>query len=205
MLIDRDIINDRIVAVGNISAYSLVPPQTANYQAGAQVDFVSLSKEERLEEAKRLLTEAGYTEDNPLRFELIYRNSYDNGRRMSTIAAMFKRAGVIADVAALEARVSYSRMEEGDYQMGDGGWVADFNDPYNFLYLLMCEAGPLNWSKYCNPDYDALINQAAKTLDMQERARLMSDAEQLMLDDHPIVTMDFSTHRNLVSKRVKGF
>ena len=26
-----------------------------------------------------------------------------------------------------------------------------------------------------------------------------------MLDDHPIVTMDFSTHRNLVSKRVKGF
>lgn len=205
MLIDRDIINQRVVAVGNISAYSLVPPLTANYQAGAQLDFAGVSMEARTAQAKRLLAEAGYDDSNPLAFDLIYRNTYDNGRRISAIAAMLRRVGVIADVVAMEARVTYARMEQRDYQMGDGGWVADYNDPYNFLYLLMCEAGPLNWAGYCNPDYDALIEQAARTLDMAERARLMSEAEKLMLDDHPIIPMDFSTHRNLVSKRIAGF
>ncbi len=205
MLIDRKIINDRIVAVGNRTAYSFVPPETANHQAGAQVDFADLPMDERIVQAKRLLAEAGYNESNPLRFELIFRNSYDNTRRMAGITAMLKRAGVIADVAANEARISYNRMEQGDFQMGDAGWVADYNDPYNFLYLLLCDSGPMNWPKYCNLDYDSLIFEASRTLDMTERARLMSEAEQIMLDDHPIITMDFSTHRNLVSQRVQGF
>ena len=205
MLIDREIINDRIVAVGNKTAYAFVPPETANHQAGAQVDFADMSMAERTVEAKRLLAEAGYDDDNPLRFELIFRNSYDNTRRISGIAAMLKRVGVVAEVAAYEARITYNRMEQGDYQMGDAGWVADYNDPYNFLYLLLCDAGPMNYPNYCNPDYDALIQQATLTLDMEERARLMSQAEQLMLNDHPIVTIDFSTHRILVSKRVKGY
>ena len=33
----------------------------------------------------------------------------------------------------------------------------------------------------------------------------MRQAEQTMLDDHPLVPVDFSTHRVLVSKRVKGY
>ena len=205
MLIDREIINQRIVNVGNRTAYAFVPPETANHESGAQVDFANLPMEERVNQARRLLADAGYIENNPLRFELIFRNSYDNTRRASGIAAMLNRAGVIADLAAQETRISYNRMETGDYQIGDAGWVADYNDPYNFLYLLLCDSGPMNWPRYCNPEYDALIHKASRTLDMKERARLMSEAEQLMLDDHPIVPMDFSTHRNLVSKRVKGF
>ncbi len=205
MLIDRDIINNRIVAVGNISAYAFVPPQTANYIPGAQTDFASMTMAERRVEAKRLLAEAGYTDDNPLRFEISYRNSYDNTRRMSGIAAMLRQAGVVASIAPYETRISYTKLDQGDYEMGDAGWVADYNDPYNFLYLLLCDAGPMNWPKYCNPEYDALIEKAANTLDMDERARLMSEAEQIMLNDHPVAPIDFSTHRNLVSRRVTGF
>lgn len=205
MLVDREIINERVLAVGSLSAYSIVPPLTANYAPGPQVDFATLSKEERFAEAKRLLADAGYSIDNPLEFELIFRNSYDNGRRMSAIAAMLKRAGVIANIIGLEARISYARLEEKDYLMGDAGWTADYNDPYNFLYLFMCDAGPLNWSGYCDPAYDALMNQASQTLDMTARADLMAQAEQLMLDAHPVVPIDFTTVRTLISKRVAGF
>lgn len=205
MLIDREIINDRVLNVGSVSAYSIVPPLVANYAPGPQLDFVDLSTDERFSEARRLLAEAGYTDDNPLEFELIFRNSYDNGRRISAIAAMLKRAGVIANVAGMEARVSYARLEEKDYQMGDAGWTGDYNDPYNFLYLFLCDAGPLNWSGYCDPEYDALLDQASRTLDMTARANLMAEAEQLMLDAHPVVPIDFTTVRTLISKRVQGF
>lgn len=205
MLIDREIINERILAVGSLSAYSIVPPLVANYAPGPRVDFADLTPEERFTEAKRLLAEAGYTDDNPLRFEMIFRNSFDNGRRMSAIAAMLKRAGVIADVVRLEARVSYARLEEKDYEVGDAGWVGDYNDAYNFLYLFKCDAGPLNWSGYCDPAYDALMDEASRTLDLEARAKLMAQAEQLMLDAHPIAPIDFTTVRTLISKRVTGF
>ncbi len=205
MLIDRDIINERIFPVGNITAYAFVPPQTANHQAGAQVDFADWPMAQRMAEAKRLLKEAGYDDDNPLEFELIFRADYDRQRVMAGAAAMLRRAGVIADIAGNETRIAYGRLQSGDYVMGDAGWVADYNDPYNFLYLLLCDAGPMNYPNYCNPEYDALVQQASLTLDLKERARLMSEAEQIMLNDHPIVTIDFSTHRNLVSKQVMGF
>jgi oligopeptide transport system substrate-binding protein len=205
MLVDREIINDRVVSVGARSAYAFVPPETANHQAGAQVDFVSMAMPERIAEAKRLLALAGYSEDNPLRFELSYRGSYDNTRRLSAIAAMFLRAGVIAEIAAYDSRISYSKMDQGDYEMGDGGWAADYNDPYNFLYLLLCDSGPMNWARYCNPGFDKLVNQAAVTLDMKKRAGLMSQAEQIMLDDHPVIMLDYATNRILGSKRIRGF
>lgn len=205
MLIDRDIISNRVMGVGSEPAFAFVPPQTASHKSGARVDFADLTMAERREEAKRLLAEAGYTEDNPLRFEITYRSSYDNTRRISAIAAMMRQAGVIADILPFDTRIAYNRYDTADYEMGDAGWVADYNDPYNFLYLMLCDAGPMNWSKYCNPEYDVLIEQASRTLDMDERAELMSQAEQVMLDDHAIAPMDFSTHRNLVSKRVQGF
>ncbi|MBT5567330.1 MAG: peptide ABC transporter substrate-binding protein [Rhodospirillaceae bacterium] len=205
MLVDREIINDRIVSVGARSAYAFVPPETANHQAGAQVDFVSMAMPDRIAEAKRLLAEVGYSVDNPLRFELSYRAGYDQTRRLSAVAAMFRRAGVIAEIAAYDSRISYSKMDQGDYEMGDGGWHADYNDPYNFLYLLLCDSGPMNWARYCNPEFDALVNEAARTLDMKKRAGLMSQAEQIMLDDHPVIMLDYATNRILVSKRIRGF
>ena len=205
MLVDREIINDRIVSVGARSAYAFVPPETANHQPSAQVDFVDMAMPERVAEAKRLLAEAGYSEDNPLRFELSYRGDYDNTRRLSAVAAMFRRAGVMAEIAAYDSRISYSKMDQGDYEMGDGGWRADYNDPYNFLYLLLCDSGPMNWARYCNPDFDMLVNEAALTLDMKKRAGLMAQAEQIMLNDHPVIMLDYATNRILVSKRIKGF
>ena len=205
MLVDRDIINNRIVNVGSKSAYAFVPPETNNHQAGAHVDFAELSMPQRIAEAQRLLAEAGYGDENPLEFEFIFRSSYDNTRRMAGTAAMLKRAGVIANIAGYEARIAYNRMQEGDFEIGDAGWAADYNDPYNFLYLMLCDAGPMNYSRYCNPAFDALIEQASKTLDLKKRAKLMGQAEQIMLDDHPVVPVDFSTHRVLVSKRVKGY
>ncbi|MDG2244227.1 MAG: peptide ABC transporter substrate-binding protein [Rhodospirillaceae bacterium] len=205
LLVDREIINDRIVAVGARSAYAFVPPETANHLPEAQVDFVDTPMPERIAEAKRLLAEAGYSDDNPLRFELSYRGSYDNTRRLSAVAAMWRRSGVIANIAAYDSRISYSKMDAGDYEMGDGGWAADYNDPYNFLYLLLCDSGPMNWARYCNPAFDDLVNEAAVTLDMKKRAALMAEAEQIMLDDHPVIMLDYATNRILVSKRIQGF
>ena len=124
---------------------------------------------------------------------------------MSAIAAMLKKHGVIVRIIPYEARIAYSRMGSSQFDLGDAGWVADYNDPLNFLYLLRCDSGPMNYSGYCNKKYDDLIDLASGTMEIEERSRLLSQAEQIMLDDHPIIPMDFSNHRVLVSKSINGY
>ncbi|MGB1877226.1 MAG: hypothetical protein ACPHGY_10000, partial [Rhodospirillaceae bacterium] len=111
----------------------------------------------------------------------------------------------IAEITAYDSRISYSKMDAGDYEMGDGGWSADYNDPYNFLYLLLCDSGPMNWARYCNNAFDDLVNEASVTLDIKKRAAIMAEAEQIMLNDHPVIMLDYATNRILVSKRIQGF
>jgi oligopeptide transport system substrate-binding protein len=205
MLINREIINDRVMAVGNSSAYSFVPPQIRNYVLGARLDYISLDMNNRRSEAIGMLKKAGYDHTNPLVFSLTIRNSYENMRRANAISAMLKSAGVTVNILAHEARVVYGLMRTGDYQLGDAGWVADYDDPQNFLYLLTCDAGPMNYSRYCNTEYDSLLSQASKTRHLNDRAHLLAKAEQLMLDGHPIIPMAFIKHRNLISKNVSGF
>jgi len=205
LLIDREIINEKVIKLNNPPAYAFVPPQVSNNLSVAKLDFFNLNKLERVDLANKLIAESGYNKNKPLSFELMFRNSYDNARRMSAIAAMLKIHGVLVKIIPYEARIAYSRMGSSKFDLGDAGWVADYNDPLNFLYLLKCDSGPMNYSGYCNKEYDGLIDLASRTANIQERSRLMSKAEQLMLDDHPIIPMEFSTHRVLVSKSIQGF
>jgi oligopeptide transport system substrate-binding protein len=205
LLIDREIINTKVVKARNKPAYSFVPPQTRNFSSGANLSFINLSKEERKRKARKLLSNAGYGKDNPLRFEMIFRNSYDNARRISAIAAMLKEENIELKMLPYEARITYNQMSNGSFQLGDAGWVADYNDPYNFLYLFLCDAGPMNYSGFCNKKFDSLLDEASMTLNIEKRSNIMREAEQLMLNDHPIIPISFATHRVLVSKKIGGY
>ena len=56
-----------ILHPGEVAAYSLVPPGTANYEVGpALAEFKDLSMDERMEKAKALLGEAGFGDVAPV-------------------------------------------------------------------------------------------------------------------------------------------
>ena len=88
---------------------------------------------------------------------------------------------------------------------GVGGWVADYNDAYTYLYLLETKTGPQNYPGYSNPEYDRLMAASTREPDLVARAGLMRQAEQLMLDDCPVIPVGFGTSKNLVDPRIRGF
>ena len=55
MIINREIINDKVVKAGNDSAYSFIPPETQNFLPGAVLDFMGMTIEERKGVARKLL------------------------------------------------------------------------------------------------------------------------------------------------------
>ena len=53
----------------------------------------------------------------------------------------------------------YNDLQEGDFQIARAGWIADYDDPQNFLYLLETKTGPMNYGNFSNADFDGLWNR----------------------------------------------
>jgi len=87
------------------------------------------------------------------------------------------------------------------------GWEADFPDPSNFLEVLLHSKyiGTNNNTNYRNPEVDALLDEAAHTVDPALRLRLLQTAEVQAIDDAPWVFLYHPVSYALVSKRVRDF
>jgi oligopeptide transport system substrate-binding protein len=83
-------------------------------------------------------------------------------------------------------------------------WVADFPDPETFLWNLFDSASPDDYSEYSNPTFDALLDQAAATLDVDERAELYAEAESVLLGDNVVIPLSHDVRYTLMKPWVKG-
>lgn len=207
MALDRDFIATRIYRAGERPALSFVPPGMANYNGHARYQWADEPLEARRAEAKNLLEAAGFGPTKPLRFEFSHRNGGDNGR-VAVVAQADWRAiapWVTVELAAVETQIHYANLRAKNFQVGDGGWVADFNDAKNYLFLLETRSGTQNYPGYSNPEFDRLMNAADFEPDVARRAALMARAEQIALDDAPICTTTFGVSKNLVHPNIGGW
>ena len=110
-----------------------------------------------------------------------------------------------AELFNTEVKVHYNDLQEHDFQVARAGWVADYNDPENFLSLLRTSTGPMNYGQYSNEEYDRLMAESDVTTDEKARNDLMRQAEALMLADMPLIPIYHYVDKNLVSTKVKGW
>ncbi|TAL03843.1 MAG: peptide ABC transporter substrate-binding protein [Rhodospirillaceae bacterium] len=205
LCIDREILTAKVLKDGSTSAYAFVPPGIANYPNPARLDFASWPMVQRIAEAKRLLAEAGYNTDHPFTVEHRYMNSVASRRMAIAGAAMLKECGIIVHLLVNEPKVFYRTIQEGDFSMATAMWGADYNDAQNFLYLLDSRSVGFNYGGYSNPKFDVLLDQARTEIDVAKRAALLSQAEQIALDEVAVAPLNFPSTRTLVAPYVKGY
>lgn len=78
------------------------------------------------------------------------------------------------------------------------GWGLDYPTPDNFLYPLLFSSSSDNKPNYDNPEYDELILEARTETDADERIALYQEAEDLALEDMPLVPLWWRTQIRLV-------
>ncbi|MGE0044335.1 MAG: peptide ABC transporter substrate-binding protein [Hyphomonadaceae bacterium] len=207
MSLNREFMAEEIYRTGEVPAYNFVPPGIANYQAGARYPWADMSLAQRREEARRLLQEAGYGPNNPFRFEFSHRNTGQNPRVAVVAQADWGEIApwVRVQLAGVETQIHYANLRAKNFTAGDGGWVADFNDPKNYLFLCETRTGPQNYSGYSNPEYDRLVAESDREADQTRRGQMISQAEQLMLNDAPLVCNVFGVSRELVNPALTGY
>ncbi|MDB6113377.1 MAG: extracellular solute-binding protein family 5, partial [Lacunisphaera sp.] len=199
LAINRQLIADKVLQGGQRPAVTLVPPDMPGYTPPAMKAYDP-------EAARRLLAEAGYPGGKGLpAIELLYNNSEILRLVAEAIQEMWRRdLGIEVQLANQEYKVVFANRRTGNYQILLGDWIGDYMDPTTFLDLFRSDAGN-NHTGWASKDYDALMNQAAATVDVTARADLLRRAEQLMLEAAPIAPIYFNTHVYLKAPSLKNW
>ena len=203
--IDREIIASKVMRAGEKPAYAFVPSNMPGYPCQAHIAFKGTSMPARIAKAKALLAEAGYGPNNPLAFDFSFQGQTD--RKLIAVALQSMWAGIGAQVRLIsaDAQVHYNQVRQQHFQAAWAGWVADFRDARDFLFLAQTSSKDMNSGRYSNPKFDALIAQSDITRDTAARAQQLQQAEQIMLDDVAFAPVYYDVSRTIVSKQVKNW
>jgi len=205
LAVDRETLAARILATGERPALGWVPPGVANYRP-QRPDWADWPAAKRLEEARRLYAEAGYSAARPLEVELRY-NTGDNHKRVAlAVAWMWQQAlGVRTRLVNEEYKVFLqNRRSRQVTQLFRADWIGDYDDAASFAERLLSDSG-LNDSGYASPRYDALVAQARSEPDPARRRTLLESAERVLLEDLPVLPLYFYVSKHLVKPHVTGW
>ncbi len=202
LAIDRRAITDQVLRTGVVPATSFVPP-IAGYEA-AVAPYAGMTMEERLAEARRLMANAGYGEDDRLRFTLRYNTAEEHQRVVVAMAAMWQDIFVDVELFNTDVATHYNDLQEHDFQVARAGWLADYGDAQNFLYLLE-DGVEFNYGQWSDTEFQALMDRSDTMLDAAARAEVMRQAEQIALDDHALIPIYYYVSYWLVAPYVQGW
>ncbi|WP_412680574.1 glutathione ABC transporter substrate-binding protein [Brevibacillus centrosporus] len=184
--------------VGKVAVSSL-GPKVIGYSPNLKTPDYDLNK------AKQLLAEAGYANGFKA---TVYLN--DNKARINVaevLQSQLKGIGIDLQIQVMEFGAYLDLAAKGQAQMFISGWGnatgdADYNQ-YN-LFHSTSKGVPGNHSFYANPKVDELIEAGRKEKDPQKRKAIYEQAQQIEIDEVPLIPYRSSENLAAIAKNVQG-
>ena len=204
--IDRQTISrDIYFNAYGVEATSFLPPGLAGVDRSAEVPYAKMTMDARRAEAKQLLAAAGYGPDNPLQFGYNYINFPDSKRAAVAIQSMLSQIGVKVELLPGEPKVHYDALKTKNFEAANAGWVFDYSDAKNILYLFQSTTVQQNYPGYNNPAYDDVMKRADAESNGEIRATLLGQANAMLVNDLPAAPVFHQYDRPLVKPYVLNF
>ena len=197
--IDRQLLVDKVTKCGQIPAYSFTPPGTNGYQPTTEIPFDPVL-------AKSLLDEAGFSEENPFpKLEILFNTNEDHRKLALAIQQMWQiNLGIEVELVNQDWKVYLNREMIGDFQISRAGWIGDYEDPNTFLDLMRPNRGN-NKTGWENMEYDSLVQKANTINNQAERYELLYKAEEILIENMPVIPLYTYVRAYQLSPDVKGF
>ena len=140
--------------------------------------------------ARALLAGAGY--EGGEGFPTVTIATYGVGYETVVAQQLEENLGVEVNVEGYDFETYLGFLDDaGAPQIWTLSWSADYPHAHDFLGLLLETGSTSNSGGWSNPDYDALIEQAAATADPVEQARIYTQAQELLEREAPIVPVEY--------------
>jgi len=201
LAIDRESLVRNVLRGADKPTTFFTPPDTGGYtyNGGPKISFDP-------DRASRLLAEAGYPQGKGFpKLKLLYNTSEAHQRIAEAIQQMWQNnLKVQIELTNEEWKVYLNTQQKMEYQVSRAGWIGDYNDPNTFLDMWLTGGGN-NYTGFTNEKFDQLIASASQESDSQKRFSLFGKAEEILLDEMPIIPIYHYTSKYLASPKVKGW
>ena len=157
------------------------------------------------EKATQLLKEAGFPNGKGLPpIKLLTISVYaDFG---SFIAKQLEEIGIPVQVEVVQKSLLYEMTAGSKAVFFRAGWIADYPDAENYLSVFYGKnPAPPNYTRYKNAEFDKVFEQAIKETNDSLRYILYRKADQIAINDAPVVPLWYDKVIRLVQENVEGF
>ncbi len=188
-----------------VSAQGPIPPGIFGHEEGKAGinEYVydwSHNRPERksIDEARRLLAEAGYPggvdaktgKPLVLYYDAISSGSPDDKATFNWYRKQFQKLNIQLVVRSTMYNRFQDKMRKGTAQIFSWGWNADYPDPENFLFLLYGPNGKVdhngeNAANYNNPRFDALFEKMKNMQNGPQRQAIIDEMVEIVCRDAP--------------------
>jgi len=163
--------------------------------------------------AKKFLTEAGYPDGKGFPKVKIELNS-GGAKHTRVVAEIQKQLKTILNVDVdFEVVSQKKKLEDAKFARSEivrSSWIADFPSPESFLYVLYGGTLPAdltmetfpNTQRYKNPVFDSLYEAGKASKTQEEAYKNYMKAEQLMMNDCPVIMLWYSENYRLINSNV---
>ncbi len=201
--IDRTAIINSVLKNESSPAIAFIPTgiPDANINADFRESGGSFFKPEgQLDEARKLLSEAGYPNGEGFpAVTLIYNNSGIHKDIAQAIQLMWQRnLNINISLKAVDLAGLQNIKDKGDYDIIRQGWIGDYIDPMTFFDYI--KSGEL---KYNNNLLNELIDDAKVELDPIKRMAILHSAEKALMDDMLVMPIFSYTNTMVIKPEVK--
>lgn len=210
--IDRSWICENIGKSGEIPAGAFVPPVISDAEEGKRFrdgkDYFNALESgngENKEEARKALVQAGYPEGRGLPvLELLYVEGSVYEAVAEAIQSQWAEVGIKARLRKQEWGSFLSNVQSKNYQIASLSWVADIDDPDDFLSLFLSDGGN-NFTGWGDPKYDELLKSLKRTaVDEKTRYKTLHEAEDILFDQWAVCPLYYFVDTYLQAPELKG-
>jgi peptide/nickel transport system substrate-binding protein len=155
------------------------------------------------DKARQLLMEAGYKADEQtitLKTIPIY------AELGAFVARQLEDVGINVKVETVQRATLLEEIAKSKALFFRGSWIADYPDAENYLSVFYSKnPAPPNYTRYQNPRFDQLYDQALAETNDSARYALYQQMDQLVMDDAPVIPLWYDMAIHLVRPGIRGF
>jgi oligopeptide transport system substrate-binding protein len=199
MAVNRKELVEKITKTGQIPAFAYTPA-FAGYIPPKGIG-------ENVEQAKKLLADAGYPGGKGFPTVQILYNTSETHKK---IAEYFQQKweqtlGVKVELVNQEWKTYLETRRQQQFDLARAGWIADYQDPFNFLFMWLSDNLDFNDGRWNSPKYDELIRKANSMGAGAERNKVFAQAETICIEqDQAIMPIYYYVSQNMIDANKWG-
>jgi oligopeptide transport system substrate-binding protein len=199
LALNRSSICRDLLTGGELPAFGFIPPRIPEYP-------YYQGERENPALARRLLSEAGYPDGKGFPTLSILFNNYLEHELIATAAQRMwkKELNIEVRLDEQERKVYRDKMLNLDYDIARSFWVGDYAEPSTFLDLFEYRTSGNNRIGWSHPAYTKFLQTAKQEPNRQQRYDFYHEAEQILIDEAPIIPIYHSISIYLLKPYIKG-